>query len=147
MAHVIIGGMLTMGLCLSIHAVFMFAILKAQVRFRRYVPGAHGIGLIVTSILLATVLIVASSGIQIVIWAGPCWATGHFHSFRDALYFSGTTYTTLGTGERGLSAPYRVFEPLEAMNGMLAAGLNTAILFAILSNLGRRHSVLNEFFE
>lgn len=32
------------------------------------------------------------------------------------------------------------------MNGMLAAGLNTAILFAILSNLGRKRSGLDEFF-
>lgn len=147
MGHVVLAGMLTMALCLSIHAIAMFAILKTQVWFRRRFPGAHGISLIVPSILLATVVMVISSGIQICIWSALCWTTGHFNSYRDALYFSGTTYTTLGTGERGLAAPYRAFEPIEAMNGMLAAGLNTAILFAILANFGRRHSSLNEFFE
>jgi hypothetical protein len=36
---------------------------------------------------------------------------------------------------------------MEATNGMLAAGLNTAILFAILSNVARRRSDYDEFFR
>lgn len=144
--EVIVAGIVTMSLCLSIHALFMFAVLRSQVHFRKRFPKVNGIGLIVPSILLATVLIVVSSILQIVIWAGLCWNTGHFDSFRDAAYFAGTTYTTLGSGKQPLGPPYRVFEPLAAMNGMLAAGLNTAILFAILSNLGRKRSGLDEFF-
>lgn len=144
--EVILAGIVTLSVCLSIHAVFMFAVLRSQVHFRKRFPRVTGIGLIVPSILLATVLIVASSMLQIIIWAGICWTSGHFDSFRDAAYFAGTTYTTLGSGTQPLGPPYRVFEPLAAMNGMLAAGLNTAILFAILSNLGRKRPGLDEFF-
>jgi hypothetical protein len=144
--EVIVAGVVTMGLCLSIHALFMFAVLRSQMYFRRRLPTLTGIGLVVPSILLATVLIVISSTLQIMIWAGMCAMTGHFESFRDAAYFAGTTYTTLGSGKEPLGPPYRVFEPLAAMNGMLAAGLNTAILFAILSNFGRKRSGLDEFF-
>ena len=143
---VIAAGALVMALCLSIHALFMFAVLKSQVEFRRRFPRLGGIRLIVSSILLATILFILSSLIQILIWSGLFWASGHFDSVRDAMYFSGTTYTTLGTDHHAVGPPYRVFEPLEAMNGTLAAGLNTAILFAILSNLGRRHSGFEEFF-
>ena len=146
MWEVIAAGIVTMSPCLSIHALFMFAVLRSQVHFRKRFPRVTGIGLIVPSILLATVLIVVSSILQIAIWAVLCWATGHFDSFRDAAYFAGTTYTTLGSAGQPLGPPFRVFEPLAAMNGMLAAGLNTAILFAILSNLGRKRSGLEEFF-
>lgn len=146
MWEAILAGILTMSLCLSIHALFMFAVLRSQVHFRKRFPKVTGISLVVPSILLATVLIVISSVLQIAIWSGICWMTGHFDSFRDASYFAGTTYTTLGSGNQPLGPPYRVFEPLAAMNGMLAAGLNTAILFAILSNLGRKRSGLDEFF-
>lgn len=143
---VIVVGIITMGLCLSIHALFMFAVLRSQVHFRTRFSKLSGISLVVPSILIATVLIIASSTAQIMIWAGMCWLSGHFDSFRDAAYFAGTTYTTLGSGKHPLGQPYRVFEPLAAMNGMLAAGLNTAILFAILSNFGRKRSGLDEFF-
>jgi ABC-type spermidine/putrescine transport system permease subunit II len=144
--EVILVGILTMALCLSIHALFMFAVLRSHVHFRKRFSKVTGIGLVVPSILLATVLIVVSSLLQIIVWAGICWMSGHFDSFHDAAYFASTTYTTLGAGKQPLSAPYRVFEPLAAMNGMLAAGLNTAILFAILSNFGRKRSGLDEFF-
>ena len=59
---------------------------------------------------------------------------------QDAVYFSGTTFTTLGTGKHVLVTPYCVLEPMEATNGILVAGLNTAILFAIMSSIARRHA-------
>jgi len=61
------------------------------------------------------------------------------------IYFSGKTYTTLGTGKHVLVAPYCVLEPMEATNGILVAGLNTAILFAILSRVARNRSGYDEF--
>ena len=41
--------------------------------------------------------------------------------------------------------PYCVLEPMEATNGILVAGLNTAILFAILSTVARNRSGYDEF--
>ena len=144
---VLAAGVLALAMCLSIHAIFMFVVLRSQMRFRRWFPAASGVGLIVPSILLATIQTMVSTLVQIIIWACLCWASGHFDTFRDATYFAATTYTTVGSGGHPLPSPYRVFEPLAAMNGMLAAGLNTAILFAILSTFGRRHSGYDEFLR
>ena len=69
-----------------------------------------------------------------------------FERIADVVYLSGTTYTTLGTGKHLLMPPYCVLEPMEATNGILAAGLNAAILFAIVSNVARRSSDYDEFF-
>jgi hypothetical protein len=46
-----------------------------------------------------------------------------------------------------LVPPIPVLEPVEATNGMLAARLNTAILFSILSNIARRHADYEDFLH
>lgn len=139
-------GVGLIGLCLTIHSFFMFGVLHSHARFSRRFPGLHGVWMLVPSVLLATALIAVSCFLQIVIWAFVLWSTGDFALLRDALYYSSATYTTLGASHRLLHAPYRVFEPLEATNGLLANGLNTAILFAIMSSLARRRSGYEEFF-
>ncbi len=133
----------TIAVCL----VVLFAVLRWELAFRRRFPAARGAWLVVPSILLATVMLVASSFVQIGIWAAVLWHFGNFDSINDALYFSGTTYTTLGTGKHVLVAPHRILEPVEATNGMLAAGLNTALMFAILSNMAKKHTGYDDFFR
>lgn len=137
----------TIGVCMTIHVVFMFLILRFQVAFRGRFPRAHGLSLIAPTILVATGLMTLSSHIQVMLWAGVMWLFGDFETATDALYFSATTYTTLGSGTHALAPPFRMFEPTEAANGMLAAGLNTAVLFALLSSMARRHSAFDEFFR
>ena len=140
-------GIATLAVCLVVHAFFIFRVMQQQVAFRARMPDARGATLIVTSILLATLTIVLSCFIQIMLWSAVLWMFGSFPSPREAMYFSGTTFTTLGTGKHVLVPPYRVLEPIEAMNGILAAGINAAILFAILSDVGRRHAGLGDFFD
>ncbi|MEX0669906.1 MAG: hypothetical protein WD060_05570 [Pirellulales bacterium] len=140
-------GLLTTSACLALHCFFMFMVLRSQVTFRRRFPNASGAGLVVPSMLLAAVILVVSSFLQIGIWAAVLWHVGSFERIADVVYFSGTTYTTLGTGKHVLVPPYCVLEPMEATNGILAAGLNAAILFAILSNVARRWSDYDEFFR
>lgn len=147
-AIVLVIGILLVGVSLSIHAFFMFVILKTQVRLKRgLLAGASGMTLLVPSILAATVFIAMASFIEVIIWACVLRHFGSFDSFLDALYFSGTTFTTLGTAKHVLVPPYRAFEPMEAAAGMLASGLNTAVLFAILASMGRKQSGFDEFFR
>ncbi len=133
-------GLITISVCLALHTFFMFLVLQSQVAFRRRFPQATGVGLVVPPMLTAAVLLVVSTFLQIGIWAVVLWQFGYFEQVQDVVYFSGTTYTTLGTGKHVLVAPYCVLEPMEATNGILVAGLNTAILFAILSSVARRHA-------
>lgn len=139
-------GILLIGLCLTVHSVFMFAILRSHALFSRAFPNLHGVSVLVPSILIATALITISCFIQILVWTCVLWSTGQFDRILDAMYYSSTTYTTLGASHRVLTAPYRVLEPLEATNGLLANGLNTAILFAIMSSLARHRSGYEDFF-
>jgi hypothetical protein len=125
----------------------MFLVIRSHVVFRGRFPRTRGFRLIVPTILLATVLMAISSILQILIWFGVLHCFGTFPNVPDALYFSGMTYTTLGSSRDFLVPPYRVLEPLEAMTGTLAAGLNTAVLFALLANVAREHAALGAFFH
>lgn len=141
-------GVLLVGASLTIHAFFMFLILKCQIWLKeRPLAQASGFLLLMPSILLATLFIALSSFIEVLLWACVLSSSGHFDGFLDALYFSGTTYTTLGTARHVLVPPYRALEPMEAVAGMLASGLNTAVLFAIFASLGRKRSGFDEFFR
>ena len=141
-------GVLLVGASLTIHAFFMFLILKTQIWLKeRPLAQASGFLLLLPSILLATVFIAISSFIEVALWAWVLSSSGRFDGFLAALYFSATTYTTLGTARHVLVPPYRALEPMEAVAGMLASGLNTAVLCAIFASLGRRRSGFDEFFK
>ena len=139
--HVVFAaGVMTIMACLVLHSFFMFLVLESQVAFRRWFPSAARARIVMPPMLLATALLVISSFLQIGLWSIVLWYYGHFEHIHDVVYFSGTTFTTLGTGKHTLVSPYCVLEPMEATNGILVAGLNTAMLFAILSNTARRHA-------
>lgn len=146
-AFVILMGVLLVGVSVTIHAFFMFLILRSQVWLKRGpLAKASGATLLVPSLLAATVFIALSGFIQVTLWAGVLWQCGPFDGFQEAIYFSATTYTTLGTARHVLVPPFRAFEAMEASAGMLASGLNAAVLFAILASMGRKHSGFEEFF-
>jgi len=144
---VLFCGILTMCISLIIHSFFLSLTLQTQIKFMKSYPNAIGFSLIMPSILLSTFLFVVSSVIQILIWAFLLMFFGSFDNINDALYFSSTTYTTLGTGTHVLVPPFRLLEPMEAATGMLVAGLNTAVLFSILRKVAKKHSRFDDFLN
>ena len=84
------AALLTIAVCLVIHAFVLFGVLRWQFWFRRRFPAARGAWLVV---------------------------------------------------------PHRILEPVEATNGILAAGLNTALLFAILSSMAKKSASYDDFFH
>lgn len=99
------------------------------------------------SILITTFFFVVSSFIQIIFWCCLLMSFGTFNNINDALYFSATTYTTLGTGKHILVAPFRMLEPLEAATGMLVVGLNTAVLFTIFHKAMKVNTDIDDFLK
>lgn len=146
-SEVAIYGIATMSLCLIFHSFFLSLTINMQIKFINTFPRAEGIALLMPSILIATFFFVVSSFIQIMFWCGLLMAFGTFANINDALYFSATTYTTLGTGKHVLVAPFRMLEPLEAATGMLVVGLNTAVLFSIFLRSVKKNPNMDKFFS
>jgi len=90
--------------------------------------------------LMLIVFLLAGHLTQIAAWALVFIAIGEFAAFADAFYHSAVNYTTLGYGDLIMSPRSRLLGPLEAVGGMLAFGLSTAIIVTIVLRLFRlRH--------
>jgi hypothetical protein len=73
--------------------------------------------------------------VQMALWALVFVWCGQFPDFGAAFCHSVVNYTTLGYGDTVMARPWRLLGPMEAMDGMLMAGVSAAILFAVLHRL------------
>lgn len=73
--------------------------------------------------------------VEIWIWAGLYLSLDEFNSFSDALYFSTSTFTTVGYGDIVLSEKWRLISSFQAANGFILFGWSTAFIFEIMSKL------------
>ena len=62
-------------------------------------------------------------------------AVGAFDTFEEALYFSTSTFTTVGFGDVVLGPDWRLFSAIESANGFLLIGWSTAFLVAVTARL------------
>lgn len=74
-------------------------------------------------------------GLEIWLYALVYWKMGMLPTLEQALYFSTSSYSTVGETGAILSARWRIVGVLEAINGMLLIGWSTAFLFQILHHL------------
>ncbi len=68
--------------------------------------------------------------IEVWIWAILYLLLGAIATLEEAVYFSTSTFTTLGFGDIVLDEEWRVLSSFEAANGLLMFGWETALVFA-----------------
>jgi voltage-gated potassium channel Kch len=97
---------------------------------------ATGIQIVrVVSFLLLLHLVEAAT------WAVLYLLSGDLPDLETAIYFSITSYTTVGYGDVVLAAPWRLLGPIEAAVGILMFGWSTAIIIAAITRIyGKRPS-------
>jgi hypothetical protein len=84
-----------------------------------------------TMAMIATVLLIfIVHGIEIWLWALVYIAVGALPDIESALYFSTTTFSTIGYGDVVLSSDWRLLGSLEGIGGLLLIGWSTAYLVA-----------------
>ena len=59
------------------------------------------------------------------------------HSFTTSLYFSATTFTTVGFGDFVPTPESRLFATVEALTGYIVLGTITAVIFFLVSRANR----------
>ena len=104
---------------------------------RRAVAGdIHKLGPFRSAALVVrvTTAIIALHGLQVLVWAS-CYRWLCLPSWDSALYFSATSYTTVGYGDIVLPSKWRMLGPIEGMLGILMCGLSVSLLFAIATRL------------
>ena len=72
--------------------------------------------------------------IESAMWAGVYFAVGAMSDFRDALYFSLVTFTTLGYGDITLNEEWRLLAGFQAAIGIIIFGWTTALLVYVVQH-------------
>ena len=90
----------------------------------------------VASLIVFVVLgLVAIHTVEIWLYAVVFLAIGALPDFEAALYFSTTSFTTLGYGDVVLERNWRLFGAIEGANGLLLIGWSTAFLLSVIQRL------------
>jgi hypothetical protein len=84
-----------------------------------------------TAAMIATVLaLFVVHGVEIWLWAFVYVALGTLPDIDSAIYFSLTTFSTIGFGDVVLANEWRLLSALEGISGLLLIGWSTAYLVA-----------------
>lgn len=137
-------GTLLVTATVLIHATvheFLYRLLKKVIpRFRNQLPKLWKVPTIVTSVLgtLGAVII------EIWMWAFFYLSVDEpsLNTLEHALYFSTSSFTTVGYGDLVLSQQWRLLGSFESATGLLMFGWSTAFLMEVLSAVDRQRGGL-----
>jgi len=131
----IFWGSLYLGVCFLIEillltwCVLVIRKLVAKHEFKNPILATAG------PISIALFFIILTHTVQVWIWA-VVWVLGDvLPDWNTALYFSLVTFTTLGYGDIVLGEGLRIFGAFAAVTGLLAFGLSTAFLVALMTRV------------
>jgi voltage-gated potassium channel len=104
---------------------------------RRAVAGdLYRLGPLRSAVLVVrlTGAVIVLHGVLILFWAS-CYRRLCFSSWESALYFSASSYATVGYGDVVLPSNWRMLGPLESIIGVLMCGISVSVLFATVTRL------------
>ena len=132
--QLLIGAAL-ISLTVVIHALILDKLIRSLQRYRTTV--FHWFRLFWKSAMLTiTVLgVFMAHMIQIWIWAVFYLAIGTMPNMEEALYFSTSTFTTVGFGDIVLDKDWRLVSSFQSANGFILFGWSTAFIFEVMSRL------------
>jgi Ion channel len=84
---------------------------------------------LITTFAIIIVLHIIETGI----WASFYYWRRLFDDFETSLYFSLSSYTTIGYGDVVLPRRWRLLGAIEGISGVLLCGLSTAFVFALIN--------------
>lgn len=98
-----------------------------------------------TMIFATTILLMlALHIIEACAWGVVLYKSGLVTDFRDSIYFSANTYTTIGYGKMVLPDNWRELSPIMAISGLFTFAWTTGEMFNVV---GRHHEVVAALSE
>ena len=126
---------LIVGVTVIVHLAGLALLLAVLRRYRRASRRFLVILLNVGAILVGAFGLFALHSIEIWIWAGLYQWLGAFVDFEHALYFSTSTYVTIGYGDVVLPPGLRILGAIEGASGIILIGWSTAFFFSIVDRM------------
>lgn len=85
----------------------------------------------IAAIVFVVLGLVAIHTVEIWLYAIVYFGLGALQHFEEALYFSTTSFTTIGYGDVVLDRKWRLLAAIEGANGLILFGWSTAFLFSV----------------
>jgi len=131
----LLWGSLYLGACLALQIVFMIGGSVYLNRISERLNSVHKTLHNSALLSIALVLIVVSHTIQVWLWASVFVLNDVLADWNSAVYFSLVTYTALGYGDIVLGPGLRIFAAFASVTGLLAFGISTAFLVALMGRI------------
>lgn len=118
-----------------VHLIGLALLLAVLSRYRRASRRLLVIVHNAAAILVAAFGLFALHSIEIWIWAGVYQWLAAFADFEHAIYFSTSTYVTIGYGDVVLPPGMRILGSIEGASGIILIGWSTAFFFSIVDRM------------
>lgn len=138
MITVILSALGLTAVTVTVHGVGAVASISRAARLRtkrRHRPGRLGTELLVAQFVSILLLVHLAEAL---VWALFFVLVGGLPDLESAVYFSLTSYTTVGYGDVVLPEPWRLLGPIEAAVGVLMLGWSTGILVTVIGTIYRQ---------
>jgi hypothetical protein len=133
-ANLLLASLMVM-ICVTVHFVGLVLLMRILRLGGAHLPrrgGLFGHGLL---ILLVVHGLVLAHTIEVWAFALAYVLIGAIPHFDAALYFSTTTFTTIGYGDVVLPVEWRLFGAIEGAVGLILFGWSTAFLISIVTHM------------
>ena len=135
MLRLLLVAFILVAINVSIHASGMVTLLEWVTRQRPRFEKEFGPWHMIWLLIRIFAVIVSLHLAQICAWAGFYMIWGALENFETALYFSISSYTTIGYGDVVLPPKWRLLGGIEGVTGVLMFGWSTGAIFAVASRL------------
>ncbi len=135
--HIFLGSILV-AFTVVVHSLCIVIMLRRIQAWVNEYPGKASLAQLVTIFSSTTLALLVLHAVYIWMWALCYLLLGEFSNLERALYFSSTTYSTLGYGDLTLTEEWQLLTGFEAVNGLMMFGISAAFLFAVFGMLYRK---------
>src|SRR4051794_14757976 len=131
------GLLIAFGIVATCAVIHTSGLLKLADQLNRYIERQEKVGFVEETFILiiSFSVILLLHLIEAGVWAMFYQLRELFPDFETSLYFSLTSYTTMGFGDVVLPQRWRLLGGIEGFSGVLLCGLSTAFLFVIVNFL------------
>ena len=132
--HLVLIALALLAACVIVQTLGTLVMIHWIARVRRVLESPN-VDRHVGFLLCLFMFIVLLHLIQIALWAVVFWRAGELPTLETAVYFSITTYTTVGFGDVVLGPGWRVLAGIEGLTGLILVGWSTAFVFAVVNRM------------